>query len=253
MAELIDRASEDPDAALDYGCSLPDVGRLFGGAEGLLLSLEQRWVTFLTAKLDQAAYEGVPPERAAAELATEQPGLRSLLDAAARRSDRVRSQERDDEWIIKVYGSATGTGMAAVGLPRVRNPAGVADPAWSQQHQRMAIIADLIDRASGNPDAALDYGCSLPDVGRLFGGAEGLLLSLEQRWVTLLTAKLDQAAYEGVPSERAAAELAIEQPGLRALLDAAARRSVRMDALEHADEWIVEVFHDAPGHGVAVP
>lgn len=250
MAELIDQATRDPDAALDHARALVDVEQLFGGEEGLLLSLEQRWMTFLTAKLDQAAYEEIPAERAAAELAADQPGLRALLDVAARRSARVRSQERDDEWIIKVYGS--GTVPSAWTVPGKRKSADVVDPAWAQLHERMSLMADLIDRAAEDPDTALDYARTLPDVARLFGSEEGLLLSLEQRWVTSLAARLDQAADDGVPAEAAAADLAADQPGLRALLDAAGRRSARVHSQERDDERIVEVYHDAPARGVSV-
>lgn len=115
MATLIRRAADDLDAALDLACSLPDVERLFGGEEGLLLSLEQRWVTTLMAKLDQAEYDEVPADRAVADLVAAQPGLRALLDAAARRSPRVRSQERDDGWIVAVYGGAVDELLTAAG------------------------------------------------------------------------------------------------------------------------------------------
>lgn len=114
MAELIRWAAKDLDAALDLARSLPDVERLFGGEEDLLLSLEQRWVMTLMAKLDQAEYDQIPPEQAVADLAAEQHALRALLDAAARRSVRVRSQERHDEWIIEAYcGEVGGVGASA--------------------------------------------------------------------------------------------------------------------------------------------
>ena len=48
------------------------------------------------------------------------------------------------------------------------------------------------------------------------------MLSLRHRWMTMLTAKLDQAAHEDVPAAQAHAELVAAHPGLRALLDAAA-------------------------------
>jgi len=104
---------------------------------------------------------------------------------------------------------------------------------WTQQHERMAFMANLIDRAAENPDAAFDVDGNLPDVERLFGSQEGLLLSLQQRWMTALTAKLDQAAYDGVPAEQARAELAAREPGLRALLDAAAQHSDRIARAVH--------------------
>lgn len=113
---------------------------------------------------------------------------------------------------------------------------------WSQLHERMAFMADMIDGAGTDPDAALALNGRASDVERLFGSEEGLLLALRHRWVTMLTAKLDQAAYDDVPAERARADLAAAHPGLRALLDAAARRSVRVRALEHGEQRIVDLY-----------
>jgi ATP adenylyltransferase len=110
----------------------------------------------------------------------------------------------------------------------------------------MAFMADLIDRATENPDTALNFNGNMPDVDRLFGSEEGLLLSLQQRWVTMLTAKLDQADYDGVPAEHARAALASEQTGLRVLLDEAARRSVRVRTLQRDEQRIVELYDGAP-------
>jgi ATP adenylyltransferase len=117
---------------------------------------------------------------------------------------------------------------------------------WTQLHERMAFMADLIDRAADEPEAALDLCGNLSDVERLFGGEAGLLLSLQHRWVTMLTAKLDQAAHDDVPAERARAELAARHPGLRALLDAAARRTPRVRSLQRDEEHIVKVFDGLP-------
>ncbi len=104
-------------------------------------------------------------------------------------------------------------------------------------------MADVIDRAATDPEAALELnGKARGDVDRLFGGEEGLLLSLRHRWMTMLTAKLDQAAHDDVPAEQARAELAAANVGLRALLDAAARRSVRVRALEHGEQRIVDLY-----------
>jgi ATP adenylyltransferase len=86
---------------------------------------------------------------------------------------------------------------------------------WTQLHERMALMADLIDRAAESPNSALDFDGYMPDIDRLFGGYEGLLLSLQHRWLTALTAKLDQADHDGVPAEQARAELAAREPGLR--------------------------------------
>ena len=103
MADLIGRGNENPDAALDFNGNMPDVQRLFGSEEGLLLSLQQRWVTALTARLD----DDIPGEQARAELALREPGLRAVLDAAARRSVRVRSVQRDEQQIVAAFGEQT--------------------------------------------------------------------------------------------------------------------------------------------------
>jgi ATP adenylyltransferase len=117
---------------------------------------------------------------------------------------------------------------------------------WSQLHERMAFMADVIDRAATDPEAALVLDGQASDVQRLFGGEEGLLLSLRHRWMTMLTAKLDQAAHEDIPAEQTRTELTAAHPGLRALLDAAALRSVRVRALEHGEQRIVDLYTD-PG------
>jgi ATP adenylyltransferase len=113
---------------------------------------------------------------------------------------------------------------------------------WSLLHERMAFMADVIDRAATDAEAALTLNGRTSDVERLFGGEEGLLLSLRHRWVTMLAAKLDQAAYDDIPAAQARAELAAAHPGLRALLDAAALRSVRVRALEHSEQRIVDLY-----------
>jgi ATP adenylyltransferase len=113
---------------------------------------------------------------------------------------------------------------------------------WSLLHERMAFMADMINHAAADPAAALVLNGKASDVERLFGGEEGLLLSLRHRWVTMLTAKLDQAAYDDVPAAQARAELATANPGLRALLDAAALRSVRVRKLEHGEQRIVDLY-----------
>jgi ATP adenylyltransferase len=109
---------------------------------------------------------------------------------------------------------------------------------WQEHHERMAFMADVIDRAAENPEAALNFNGNLPDVERLFGSEEGLLLSLQQRWLTALTARLD----DDIPAVQARAELAARDPGLRALLDAAAGRSVRVRGLQRDEQDIVEAF-----------
>ncbi|PRC60368.1 hypothetical protein C6A85_18670, partial [Mycobacterium sp. ITM-2017-0098] len=67
-------------------------------------------------------------------------------------------------------------------------------------------------------------------------------LSLRHRWVNSLAAKLDQAAYDGTPADVARADLAAANPGLRALLDAAARRSVRVRALDRSEQRMVDIY-----------
>ncbi|WP_242657178.1 hypothetical protein [Mycobacterium talmoniae] len=248
MSDLIEKAAEDPDAAWDFGRTRPEVEQLFGGEEGLLLSLEERWLTLLTAQLDRPEFDGIPAAQAYADLAARHCGLRGLLDVAARRAGRARSLQRDERWIVEVYGGVAGRNMPK---PSRMPPEEVTYRDWSQQHQRMIVMAELIRRAAENPDAALDFGCSLPAVQRLFGGPEGLLLSLEQRWVTLLAAKLDQADFEEVPAEQARVDLAAHEQGLRALLDAAARRSERVRSVERDDEWIVEVYGGQAGAALA--
>lgn len=117
---------------------------------------------------------------------------------------------------------------------------------WSLFHERTAFVADLIERAAPGVEAAetvLDFSDDArAEVHRLFGDEDRLLLALRHKWVTALTAKLEQAAYEDVSAERARAKLAAAQPGLRALLDAAARRSVRLRAFERAEQHIVDYY-----------
>jgi ATP adenylyltransferase len=109
---------------------------------------------------------------------------------------------------------------------------------WQEHHERMAFMADMIARATENPEAAFDFDERMPDLQRLFGSEEGLLLSLRQRWLTALTARLD----DDVHAEQARAELAAREPGLRALLDAAARRSVRIRSLQRDEQHMVGPF-----------
>lgn len=103
-------------------------------------------------------------------------------------------------------------------------------------------MADMVERATTDPDGALDAAVGSEDVHRLFGGDEGLLLSLRHRWVTMLAAKLDQAAYDDIPADVARADLAAANPGLRALVDAAARRSVRVRALDQGEKRMVDIY-----------
>ncbi|MCV7368206.1 hypothetical protein CRI77_06070 [Mycolicibacterium duvalii] len=119
---------------------------------------------------------------------------------------------------------------------------------WSQLHERMAFMADMVEHAATDAANALDRAAGSDDVRRLFGDEDGLLLALRHRWVTMLAAKLDQAAYDDVPAEQARAELAAANPGLRAILDLASRRSVRVRALDRSEQQMVDYYAGpAPG------
>jgi len=113
-------------------------------------------------------------------------------------------------------------------MPRPARVHSVAGMTWQELHERMDFMAEMIDRANENPESAIDFSGERLKVERLFGSEEGLLLSLQHRWMTALAAKLDQAAEDDIPAEQARAELAARLPGLRTLLDEAARRSVRV-------------------------
>jgi ATP adenylyltransferase len=107
MAELIQAAETDPEAALDLAGRAYEVSRLFGDEDGLLLSLRQRWMTTLVAKLDQAAYDGVAAEQARADLAAAQPGLHALVEIGSKRSLRVRSLSQREQQVVDLWGGST--------------------------------------------------------------------------------------------------------------------------------------------------
>jgi hypothetical protein len=113
---------------------------------------------------------------------------------------------------------------------------------WTLLHDRMAFMADLIQAAETDPEAALELGDRTSEVSRLFGDQEGLLLSLRQRWMTTLVAKLDQAAHDGLDAEQARADLAAAQPGLHALLEIASRRSLRVRSLSRDEQRAIDLF-----------
>jgi ATP adenylyltransferase len=113
---------------------------------------------------------------------------------------------------------------------------------WTLLHDRMAFMAELIQAAEIDPEAALKLDDRASEVSRLFGDEEGLLLSLRHRWMTRLVAKLDQAAHDDVPAQQARADLAAAQPGLPALVDLAARRSLRVRSLSGSEQRAVAEF-----------
>ena len=113
---------------------------------------------------------------------------------------------------------------------------------WTQLHDRMAFMAQLIRAAESDPEAALTLADKSPEVSRLFGDTDGLLLALRQRWMTMLVAKLDQATHDDVAAEQVRADLAAAQPGLRALLDVASRRSLRLRSLSRDEQQVMDLL-----------
>ncbi|MGY4103340.1 hypothetical protein ACW2Q0_27835 [Nocardia sp. R16R-3T] len=97
---------------------------------------------------------------------------------------------------------------------------------WEDHHRRTEIVRTVLTRAATDP-ASPDLFAQIPDLDRLFGGPEGLLLALRYRWNIHLDAKLDQALVQGQSAVEAYLELAAEQPVLRAVLDAQSRRQGR--------------------------
>lgn len=123
---------------------------------------------------------------------------------------------------------------------------------WTLLHQRMAFMAEIIEAAEIDAEAALDRPDRASEVAEFFGNEEGLLLSLRQRWLTMLAARLDQAAYEGIPAEQARDELAAANPGLRALLDVAARRSLRIRSMSRGERRVVDMHAGWTGDRLTV-
>ena len=123
---------------------------------------------------------------------------------------------------------------------------------WTLVHDRMAFMAELIRAAETDPEAALAWANESAKVPRLFGDQEGLLLSLRQRWMTMLVAKLDQAAYDGIPAKQARADLATAEPGLDALLQIASRRSLRVRSLSRGEQRVMDVFGGPTGDRLTV-
>ncbi|QLY30019.1 hypothetical protein [Nocardia huaxiensis] len=89
---------------------------------------------------------------------------------------------------------------------------------WKDLHARTDILHAVLDRAARNPaDTTLFDG--LPDLERLFGGPDGVLAALRNRWENHLTVKLEEALAQGKSALQVHEELAAEQPALRAVLD----------------------------------
>ncbi|MFI6168045.1 hypothetical protein ACIBCN_14785 [Nocardia sp. NPDC051052] len=94
---------------------------------------------------------------------------------------------------------------------------------WKDQHARTEIVHTVLARAAVDPADPRLF-TEIPELERLFGGADGVLLALRYRWNIHLDAKLDQALAQGQSAIDAYLELAAEQPVLRAVLDAQYRR-----------------------------
>lgn len=90
---------------------------------------------------------------------------------------------------------------------------------WTDQHARTELVRTVLDRAAIAPD---DPGLfdGLPDLDRLFGGVDGLLLALGYRWRNHLDVKIELGVAQGRTAEEMYRELCAEQPALLALLDA---------------------------------
>lgn len=97
---------------------------------------------------------------------------------------------------------------------------------WEDHHHRTEIVRTVLTRAASDP-ASPDLFADIPDLDRLFGGPEGVVLALRYRWNIHLDAKLDQALVQGQSAAEVYLELAAEQPVLRAVLDAQCRRQGR--------------------------
>lgn len=113
---------------------------------------------------------------------------------------------------------------------------------WTLLHDRMAFMAQVIKAAETDPEAALALIDKSSEVSELFGDEEGLMLSLGQRWITMLVAKLDQAAHEGASVEQVRADLEAAEPGLHALVKIGTRRSLRVRSLTRGEHVAVGLF-----------
>jgi len=86
---------------------------------------------------------------------------------------------------------------------------------WADHYRRRDALDAVLRDARHDPSAPLIVD---PDV---FSSANELLLALDHRWQNKLTARMEAAALEGrVDEDRVTAELAADEPVLRAVLDA---------------------------------
>ncbi|MFC4374943.1 hypothetical protein ACFO5K_12610 [Nocardia halotolerans] len=92
---------------------------------------------------------------------------------------------------------------------------------WTDLHQRTEIVHTVLARAAIDPNDPALF-AELPGLDRLFGGIDGLVRALTNRWNNHLHVKIEQAEIDGRTQVEAYLELAAEQPELRALLDARA-------------------------------
>ncbi|MBL1079332.1 hypothetical protein JK358_33500 [Nocardia sp. 2] len=89
---------------------------------------------------------------------------------------------------------------------------------WADLHARTDILHAVLDRAARNPADPKLFD-DLPELDRLYGGVDGVLLALRYRWENHLNVKLDHALAQGKSMIEVHQELAAEQPALRAILD----------------------------------
>jgi hypothetical protein len=85
---------------------------------------------------------------------------------------------------------------------------------WADHYRRRDALDAVLRDARRDPSAPLIVD---PDV---FGSLHELLLALDHRWQNKLTARMEAAALEGpVDEDVVTAELAADEPVLRAVLD----------------------------------
>ena len=86
---------------------------------------------------------------------------------------------------------------------------------WADHYRRRDALDAVLNDARRDPSAPLIVD---PDV---FGSVQELLLALDHRWQNKLTARMENARLSGpVDEDRVTADLAADEPVLRAVLDA---------------------------------